>query len=39
MKIVSYRKWEDIDILFEDGYVAKNRQYNKFKTGMIKNPS
>jgi len=38
MKIVNFRNVHDIDIEFEDGYVAKNRRYNKFKDGSINNP-
>lgn len=37
MEIIGYRKKDDIDIQFEDGYIAKNREYGEFKKGTIKN--
>lgn len=38
MKIIAYRSFHDIDIMFEDGTVAKNRTYRDFKTSNIKYP-
>lgn len=38
MKIIEYRKADDIDIQFEDGTIVKNTQYNQFKLGHIHNP-
>lgn len=37
MKIVKYNNKNDIDILFDNGYIAKNRRYYDFKNGSIKN--
>jgi hypothetical protein len=37
--IISYRKWEDIDVKFDDGYIAYNKDYGAFKKGSIKNPN
>ncbi|MBO5632873.1 MAG: hypothetical protein J5965_27775 [Aeriscardovia sp.] len=39
MKIVAYRKWSDIDVLFEDGTLVKGQRYEKFKNGTIVNPN
>ena len=39
MTIIAYRNIKDIDIRFEDGYVARHKPYNSFKKGMIKNPN
>ena len=39
MKIIEYRKSEDIDVYFEEyDWIAKNKQYNNFKIGNIKCP-
>lgn len=40
MKIIAYRKSDDIDIQFLDkyGYVFRNQTYSNFKSGCIKNP-
>ena len=39
MIIVEYRKYSDIDVYFpEYDWIAKNQQYNNFKTGNIKCP-
>lgn len=38
MKIIGYRMNRDIDVEFEDGYIAKNKGYKEFKNGGIKNP-
>lgn len=40
MKIITYRKSDDIDIQFldEHGYVYEHQTYSNFKTGQIKNP-
>ena len=37
-KIIKYKNCEDIDVQFEDGYIKKHVQYDKFKKGIIKNP-
>ena len=39
MTIIKYRKSEDIDIQFEDETIVKNKTYNNFKKGNIKNPN
>lgn len=39
MKIISYRSAQDIDIKFEDGTIVKNKRYQDFQKGNIKNPS
>ena len=36
--IIRYGKYSDIDVRFEDGAVAKNKAYGKFKKGTIANP-
>ena len=40
MKIISYRKSDDIDIQFldEHGYIFEHQTYSNFKSGGIKNP-
>ena len=37
--IIRYGKYRDIDVRFEDGTVAKNKAYGKFKKGAIANPN
>ena len=37
--IIRYGGYEDIDIRFEDGAIAKNRTYTEFKKGKIANPN
>lgn len=37
--IILYRKSTDIDVLFEDGYMACHKKYQHFKTGSIGNPN
>ena len=39
MTIIAYRGVHDIDVRFEDGYVAYNKSYDTFKRGGIKNPN
>ena len=39
MTIIKYRRCDDIDIQFEDGTIVKNKTYNSFKLGNIKNPN
>lgn len=39
MTIIDYRNNQDIDIQFEDGTIVKNKTYNSFKLGNIKNPN
>lgn len=36
-EIIRYGGWEDIDVKFEDGYIAQNKRYSSFKKGSIKN--
>ena len=38
MTIIAYRKNNDIDVQFEDGYVACHKTYESFKKGTIGNP-
>lgn len=38
MEIVAYRSAKEIDVKFEDGYIAKNKSYQSFKMGTIKHP-
>ena len=37
MTIIDYRFSKDIDIQFEDGTIVKNKTYQSFKKGTIKN--
>ena len=37
MKVIKYNNYSDIDVQFEDGLIIKNRNYNDFKKGSIKN--
>ncbi len=39
MKIIFYKNSTDIDVEFEDGYVAKHVSYGCFKKGKVKNPN
>ena len=39
MTIISYRKYSDIDIQFEDGTIVEHMNCSNFKTGRIKNPN
>ncbi len=39
MKIVNYKYYDDIDVMFEDGTVVKGVSFNKFKKGTLKNPN
>lgn len=39
MTIVAYRRCDDIDVLFEDGYLAEHKQYSCFLAGEILNPN
>lgn len=39
MKIIKYKNANNIDILFiDDGYISKNRTYDEFQKGGIRNP-
>lgn len=38
MQIVGYRSANDIDIMFEDGYIVRNKSYANFIKGLIKHP-
>lgn len=37
MTILNYRKNNDIDVVFEDGYISMNKSYYSFLKGSIKN--
>ena len=39
MTIISYRKYNDIDIQFEDGFIVYNKGYKAFLQGLIKHPN
>lgn len=39
MKIIKYNSNKDLDIQFEDGWISKNKNYENFKKGNIKNPN
>ena len=39
MTIITYRGAADIDVQFEDGYVACHKTYDSFKKGQIRNPN
>ena len=39
MRIIEYRKAEDIDVQFEDGTIVKNRKFKEFEKGKILNPN
>jgi len=39
MTIIACRGYKDIDIRFEDGTVVKNKKYENFKNGKIRNPT
>ena len=38
MVIVAWRCKQDIDVLFDDGYLAEHRRYSNFKCGAIGHP-
>lgn len=38
-KISNYKNSKDIDVIFGDGYIAKNKRYEKFISGSILNPN
>ena len=38
MTIVNYNSSKNIDVLFEDGYIATNKLYKHFKSGSMKSP-
>ena len=39
MTIIAYRKYQDIDVKFEDGTIVKHRGYQGFKRGKIQHPT
>lgn len=39
MRIISYKNSHDIDVEFQDGYIARHKQYSHFKRGNIRNPN
>lgn len=38
MTIIEYRKFNDIDVLFENGEISRNKGYKEFKCGRIAMP-
>lgn len=36
--VLAYRNYNDIDVIFEDGYIKKHVQYGNFVQGNINNP-
>ena len=39
MKIIEYRNNKDIDIMFEDNTILRERDYTSFRNGSIAHPS
>ena len=39
MTIIAYRKYNDIDVQFEDGTIIKHKSYTSFINGLIHNPN
>lgn len=39
MTLLAYRSSKDVDILFEDGSILRNRPYYNFKVGTVRHPS
>ena len=39
VKLVNYRTIKDIDVVFDDGIVLTNQDYNQFKKGTLRHPS
>lgn len=39
MTIIVYRRYEDIDVEFEDGTIVQHKTYDCFKTGSIRYPT
>lgn len=39
MTLIAYRSCKDVDILFEDGSILKNRTYHNFKVGSVRHPN
>lgn len=39
MTIIEYRKYENIDVQFEDGTIVKHARYDAFKNGSLLNPN
>lgn len=37
MIIVEYREYDDIDVMFDDGYIKEHVHYSEFKNGTIRN--
>ena len=38
MEIIKYENSKNIDVKFEDGYIARNRCYHSFKNGILESP-
>lgn len=38
-EIIVYRKYDDIDVQFENGFIVEHRKYDSFLRGSINNPS
>lgn len=36
MEIIKYNGKRDVDVKFKDGFISKNRRYDEFKNGQIK---
>ncbi len=39
MYIIAYRNTEDIDIVFQNGTIVKNKRYKNFNKGKVGNPN
>lgn len=39
MYIIAYQNTEDIDIVFQDGTIVKNKRYKNFNKGKVGNPN
>ena len=38
MTVIAHRSYDDIDVMFEDGVIAKHRSFGAFKVGAVKHP-
>ena len=39
LTIIDYRRNNDIDVMFEDGYIVKHTRYDQFRSGRIRHKS
>lgn len=39
MKVIRYKNRKDIDVEFEDGYIAYNKRMTQFESGGLRNPN